>query len=73
MVDHAPHAAYMLACVSFPPLLNLRALAASVQAQAMGHPIGATDHGGAQEAINGETGWLITDDADDGRRRLMRP
>lgn len=32
-----------------------------VEAQAMGRPIIATDHGGAQETIvRGQTGWLIT-------------
>ena len=31
-----------------------------IEAQAMGRPIIATDHGGAQETVvNGETGWLV--------------
>jgi glycosyltransferase involved in cell wall biosynthesis len=33
----------------------------AVEAQAMGRPIVATDHGGSQETVlpNGETGWLV--------------
>ena len=69
LVDHCTDmpAAYMLACVVVSASIEPEGFGrVPVEAQAMGRPIVATDHGGAQETIKrGETGWLIPpDDAD---------
>lgn len=54
-------AAYMLAAVVVSASTDPEGFGRiPVEAQAMGRPIIATDHGGAQETIlRGETGWLI--------------
>lgn len=53
-------AAYMLADVVVVPSLEPEAFGrVCVEAQAMGRPVVASDHGGARETvIEGETGWL---------------
>lgn len=62
MVDHCKDmpAAYMLAgCVVCPSVEPEGFGRVPVEAQAMGRPIIAADHGGAQETIiPGQTGWL---------------
>lgn len=54
-------AAYMLADVVVTPSLLPEAFGrVAAEAQAMGRPVVATDHGGARETvIEGETGWLV--------------
>ena len=54
-------AAYMLASVVVSASTDPEGFGRiPVEAQAMGRPIIATDHGGAQETvINGQTGWLV--------------
>lgn len=54
-------AAYMLATVAVCPSTDPEGFGRiPVEAQAMGRPIIASDHGGAQETIvRGETGWLV--------------
>ncbi len=54
-------AAYMLAAVVVSASIEPEGFGrVAVEAQAMGRPCIATDHGGAQETIlRGETGWLI--------------
>lgn len=54
-------AAYMLATVVVCPSTDPEGFGrVPVEAQAMGRPIVATDHGGAQETIiRGQTGWLV--------------
>jgi len=63
IVDHCNDmpAAYMLATVVVSASTDPEGFGRiPVEAQAMGRPIIATDHGGAQETIvRGETGWLI--------------
>lgn len=63
IVDHCDDmpAAYMLATVVVSASTDPEGFGRiPVEAQAMGRPIIATDHGGAQETIiRGETGWLI--------------
>lgn len=62
MVDHCNDmpAAYMLATVVVCPSTDPEGFGrVPVEAQAMGRPIVAADHGGAQETIiAGQTGWL---------------
>ncbi len=62
-VDHCKDlpAAYMLATVVVSASTDPEGFGrVPVEAQAMGRPVIATDHGGAQETIvRGETGWLI--------------
>jgi len=62
IVDHCDDmpAAYMLATVVVFPSIEPEGFGRiSVEAQAMGRPIIASDHGGAQETIiSGQTGWL---------------
>lgn len=64
IVDHCKDmpAAYMLASVVVSASIEPEGFGRiPVEAQAMGRPIVATDHGGAQETIKrGETGWLVT-------------
>lgn len=64
IVDHCADmpAAYMLATVVVCPSTDPEGFGrVPVEAQAMGRPIVATAHGGAQETIiKGETGWLVT-------------
>lgn len=64
IVDHCTDmpAAYMLATVVVCPSTDPEGFGrVPVEAQAMGRPIVATAHGGAQETIiKGETGWLVT-------------
>ncbi len=64
MVDHCNDmpAAYMLATVVVCPSTDPEGFGrVPVEAQAMGRPIVAADHGGAQETIlRGQTGWLVT-------------
>ncbi len=63
IVDHCNDmpAAYMLASVVVSASTDPEGFGRiPVEAQAMGRPIIASDHGGAQETIKrGETGWLI--------------
>lgn len=63
IVDHCDDmpAAYMLATVVVSASTDPEGFGRiPVEAQAMGRPIIATDHGGARETIiRGETGWLI--------------
>lgn len=63
MVDHCSDmpAAYMLASVVVSASTDPEGFGrVPVEAQAMGRPIVASDHGGAQETIKrGETGWLV--------------
>lgn len=63
IVDHCDDmpAAYMMATVVVSASTDPEGFGRiPVEAQAMGRPIIATDHGGAQETIKrGETGWLI--------------
>lgn len=64
IVDHCNDmpAAYMLATVVVSASTDPEGFGrVPVEAQAMGRPIIASDHGGAQETIiRGETGWLVT-------------
>ncbi len=68
IVDHCDDmpAAYMLAGVVVSASTDPEGFGrVPVEAQAMGRPIVATDHGGAQETIKrGETGWLVSPDDD---------
>lgn len=63
IVDHCADmpAAYMLATVVVSASTDPEGFGRiPVEAQAMGRPIIATDHGGAQETVlNGRTGWLV--------------
>ncbi|MCB1650643.1 MAG: glycosyltransferase family 4 protein [Alphaproteobacteria bacterium] len=63
MVDHCNDmpAAYMLSTVVVCPSTDPEGFGrVPVEAQAMGRPIIASDHGGAQETIiRGQTGWLV--------------
>ena len=63
LVDHCNDmpAAYMLATVVVCPSTDPEGFGrVPVEAQAMGRPIIASDHGGAQETIiRGQTGWLV--------------
>ncbi|MCB1562499.1 MAG: glycosyltransferase family 4 protein [Alphaproteobacteria bacterium] len=63
IVDHCRDmpAAYMLATVVVSASTDPEGFGrVPVEAQAMGRPIIATDHGGAQETIlRGQTGWLV--------------
>lgn len=63
IVDHCNDmpAAYMLASVVVSASTDPEGFGRiPIEAQAMGRPIIATDHGGAQETvINGQTGWLV--------------
>jgi glycosyltransferase involved in cell wall biosynthesis len=54
-------AAYMLATVVVSASTDPEGFGrVPIEAQAMGRPIVATDHGGAQETVvRGETGWLV--------------
>lgn len=64
IIDHCNDmpAAYMLSTVAVSASTDPEGFGRiPVEAQAMGRPIIATDHGGAQETIKrGETGWLVT-------------
>ena len=69
LVDHCNDmpAAYMLADVVVSASIEPEAFGRVVaEAQAMGRPVIATDHGGAKECVlAGETGWLVpSNDAD---------
>ncbi len=63
IVDHCNDmpAAYMLATVAVSASTDPEGFGRiPVEAQAMGRPIIATDHGGARETVKrGETGWLV--------------
>ncbi len=63
IVDHCRDmpAAYMMATVVVCPSTDPEGFGrVPVEAQAMGRPVIASDHGGAQETIiAGETGWLV--------------
>jgi glycosyltransferase involved in cell wall biosynthesis len=63
LVDHCADmpAAYLLADVVVSASTDPEAFGrVMVEAQAMGRPVIATDHGGARETlIEGETGWLV--------------
>lgn len=63
IIDHCTDmpAAYMLATVVVSASTDPEGFGrVSVEAQAMGRPCVATDHGGSQETIvRGETGWLV--------------
>jgi glycosyltransferase involved in cell wall biosynthesis len=62
-VDHCDDmpAAYMMATVVVSASIEPEGFGRiAMEAQAMGRPVIATDHGGAQETIvRGETGWLV--------------
>lgn len=64
IVDHCDDmpAAYMMATVVVSASTDPEGFGrVPVEAQAMGRPVIATDHGGARETIvRGETGWLVT-------------
>ncbi|MFK7840038.1 MAG: glycosyltransferase family 4 protein [Bdellovibrionales bacterium] len=66
IVDHCNDmpAAYMLSTVVVCPSTDPEGFGRiPVEAQAMGRPIVASDHGGAQETIlRGQTGWLVEPD-----------
>jgi len=55
-------AAYLVADIAASPSLEPEAFGrTSAEAQAMGRPVLAADHGGARETVvHGETGWLVT-------------
>lgn len=57
-------AAYALADLAVAPSTVPEAFGrVAVEAQAMGRPVIAADHGGARETVrNGETGWLVAPD-----------
>lgn len=63
LVDHCNDlpAAYMLAAVVVSASTDPEGFGrVAVEAQAMGRPVVATDHGGSRETIiRGETGWLV--------------
>lgn len=63
IIDHCKDmpAAYMLSAVAVSASTDPEGFGRiPVEAQAMGRPIVATDHGGARETVlHGETGWLI--------------
>jgi glycosyltransferase involved in cell wall biosynthesis len=63
IVDHCPDmpAAYMLTDLVVSASTDPEAFGRVVaEAQAMGRPVVATDHGGAKETVvEGETGWLV--------------
>ncbi len=63
MVDHCDDmpAAYMIATVVVTPSIEPEGFGRiAIEAQAMGRPVIATDHGGAQETIvPDQTGWLV--------------
>jgi glycosyltransferase involved in cell wall biosynthesis len=63
IVDHCSDmpAAYMLATVVVSASIDPEGFGrVPIEAQAMGRPIIATDHGGAKETIiRGQTGWLV--------------
>ncbi len=63
IIDHCNDmpAAYMLATIVVSASTDPEGFGrVPVEAQAMGRPVIATDHGGAQETIvRGETGWLV--------------
>ncbi|HOO81942.1 MAG TPA: glycosyltransferase family 4 protein [Alphaproteobacteria bacterium] len=63
IVDHCNDmpAAYMLSTVVVCPSTDPEGFGrVPVEAQAMGRPVVASDHGGAQETIlRGQTGWLV--------------
>lgn len=63
IVEHCTDmpAAYMLASVIAAPSLDPEGFGRiAIEAQAMGRPIVASDHGGSKETIvRGETGWLV--------------
>lgn len=66
LIDHCTDmpAAYMLSTVVVSASTDPEGFGrVPVEAQAMGRPVIATDHGGARETImRGETGWLIPPD-----------
>ncbi|MSO91934.1 MAG: glycosyltransferase [Rhodospirillales bacterium] len=69
IVDHCPDmpAAYMLTDIAISASTDPEAFGRVIaEAQAMGRPVIASDHGGARETIvEGETGWLVApNDAD---------
>lgn len=63
LVDHCPDmpAAYMLTDIAISASTDPEAFGRVIaEAQAMGRPVVASDHGGARETIvPGETGWLV--------------
>lgn len=67
-------AAYMLANVVVSASIEPEGFGrVPVEGQAMGRPVIATDHGGAQETIvRGETGWLIPPNDSDALCRAIR-
>jgi glycosyltransferase involved in cell wall biosynthesis len=67
-------AAYMLSDVVVSASTDPEAFGrVAAEAQAMGRPVIATDHGGARETvIEGETGWLVPPGDADGLARALR-
>ncbi len=76
LIDHCNDmpAAYMLSTVVVSASTDPEGFGrVPVEAQAMGRPIIATDHGGAQETIvRGETGWLIPPNDSDALAKALR-
>ena len=67
-------AAYMLADVVVSASTSAEGFGrVAVEAQAMGRPVIATDHGGARETvIGGETGWLVPPGDPDALAQALR-
>jgi glycosyltransferase involved in cell wall biosynthesis len=76
IVDHCNDmpAAYMLATVVVSASTEPEGFGrVAVEAQAMGRPVIATDHGGSQETIRrGETGWLVKPGDHEGLARSIQ-
>jgi glycosyltransferase involved in cell wall biosynthesis len=76
IIDHCNDmpAAYMLANVVISASIEPEGFGrVPIEGQAMGRPVIATDHGGAQETIvRGETGWLIPPGDSDALCRAIR-
>lgn len=75
MIDHIDDlaAAYMCATVVVSASIEPEGFGrVPIEAQAMGRPIIATDHGGAQETVvRGETGWLVPPNDSDAMARAI--
>lgn len=75
MIDHIDDlvAAYMCATVVVSASIEPEGFGrVPIEAQAMGRPIIATDHGGARETIiRGETGWLVPPNDSDAMARAI--
>lgn len=67
-------AAYLLAHVVVSASLDPEAFGrVAIEAQAMGRPIIATNHGGSTETVlHGQTGWLVTPGSEEEMERALR-